>query len=113
MNNLKIKELRKLSHKLWSMSKVYTKLLIINSGLKHDSGFALIYVIGVTGHSYDNMEIAAACDDISWCTPLFKEYSFRTDMLYPSGIIQMWATDYSFKVGASLNSININLIKNE
>ena len=61
--DLKVKELRKLPFRKWNKVKEYTDIYIIASGKKHDSGWALMYIIGKNG---DEMEIAAACDDIVW-----------------------------------------------
>lgn len=104
----KIKELRKLPRRKWDDIKCYDSLMIIPSGLKHDSGWALIYIIGMKD---DSLEIAAACDDICWKIPKAIAYDFRTDMYYPGGIVHVWSRDYQFQVGCSLSSTDVTLIE--
>ena len=101
---LKVKELRKLPFRKWNDIKEYTDLYVIASGKKHDSGWALMYIIGY------EMEIAAACDDICWDMTQAKDYSLRNDMTYPSGILHYWSNSFKFRVGASLSSTNVALI---
>lgn len=105
---LKVKELRKLPFRKWDEVKDYNELFVIASGRKHDSGWALMYIIGRNG---DDMEIAAACDDICWDVSLASTYGLRTDMTYPSGILRYWSNSFKFRVGASLSSTDVVLIK--
>ena len=57
-------------------------------------------------------EIAAYCDDLAWSFPLTHPYDYngkhsnvvRTDCLWPSNVIRMWASETirgRFRVGAS------------
>lgn len=108
---MKIKGLRNLPVRAWDEKKAYNSVITIPSGKKHDSGWALIAIIGLDDN--DNpIEIAAYCDDICWKIPNINEGSFRTDMFYPSGAVHFWSWDYEFMVGVSLSSTNIELIKN-
>ena len=104
---MKLKELRELPSRKWDEVKIYDSLYVIPSGKKHESGFALMYIVGING---DEKEIAAACDDIVWDATAAGEYSLRNDMLYPSGILHYWSNVYKFKVGASLSSTDIELV---
>ena len=104
---LKLKELRNLPFRKWDDVKEYNELYVIASGKKHDSGWALMYIIGKNG---DEIEIAAACDDICWDMTQAKDYSLRNDMTYPSGILHYWSNSFKFKVGASLSSTDVALI---
>ena len=105
---LKVKELRNLPFKKWDEIKDYNELYVISSGKKHDSGWALMYIIG---KNEDEIEIAAACDDICWDVSLAKKYDLRNDMTYPSGILRYWSNKFKFRVGASLSSTNVTLIE--
>lgn len=105
----KIKELRKLPHKVYNTTKEYDSLLVINSCLKHDSGYAIIYVIGVI--CKEPIEIACSCDEIQWnVVNVLSPYHFRTDMYYPSGILRYWSNNFKFSVGPSLSSTEITLV---
>lgn len=105
---VKIKELRKLPQRDWNKQTDYDSLYVINSGTKHDSGFAWIDIIGIND---EEKEIAACCDDIIWDVSLVNsEYNFRSDMLYPSGVLRFWSKGFKFRVGASLSSTTIKLI---
>lgn len=112
-NKLKIKELRKLPHRKWGEVKRYRSILLINSGRKHDSGFALIYIIGIEDD--EPKEIAASCDDINWLIKQQADFylcgEMRTDMYYPSGIIRMWSNEFDFEVGVSVSSVKLKLVK--
>lgn len=112
LNNMEIKisELRKLPFKEWNTTKEYNSILVINSGRKHDSGWALMYIIGLAKDKTP-IEIAACCDDICWKIPEASEYDFRNDMFFPSGAIHFWSQKHNFKVGASLSSTDVELVK--
>lgn len=102
-------QLKNLPKRDWDAESIYDSILIIPSGKKHDSGWALMYIIGVI--SGEPFEIAAACDDINWQLPAEQQVSgLRTDMIYPSGVIHFWSNHYRFKVGHSLSSTDIHLI---
>ena len=107
---MKIKELRKLPFRKFNdTKKTYNSIIIINSGKKHDSGWALILIIGLDKKG-NPVEIAAACDDICWKIPNPIDYQLRSDMYYPGGILHFWSDAYMFKVGHSLSSTDIFLI---
>lgn len=109
---MRIKELRKLPFRKWDEVKSYNSLIVISSGKKHDSGWALMYVIGLDS-SKKPIEIAALCDDINWVLPEIDMFQFRNDMFYPSGAIHFWGNGFVFKVGASLSSTRIEMLKKE
>lgn len=111
ISEIKQKDLRLLSVRKWDEVKKYEKLYLIPSGKKHDSGFALMYIVGVNGKE---MEIAATCDDVCWDFSKAQYSDVRNDMLYPSGIVQYWSNKFYFEVGHSLSSTNVCLVeKNE
>ena len=107
---MKINELKKLPFKDWKKTKRYDSILIIRSGKKHDSGWALIYIIGC--ENGDPVEIAASCDDIGWdVSAITNEYDLRSDMYYPSGVLRFWSNHYDFEIGRALSSTTITLVK--
>ena len=105
-----LKGLRKLPVKKWDEVKEYEGLYVIPSGEKHDSGWALMHIIGING---DDLEIAASCDDICWDVTQGRDYGLRNDMKFPSGILHYWASGFKFEVGNSLSSTNVTLIKKQ
>lgn len=109
-SEMNLSELRKLGRRNWDEIKSYNSIVVIPSRKKHESGYALMYIIGIDPKGYA-VEIAAACDDICWKIPKATDHDFRTDMFYPSGAIHFWSCDYEFMVGASLSSTDITLIK--
>lgn len=121
--NLKKKELLALPKRHWDKTTEYDSLLLVPNG-KHDSGYALIAIVGVNQRT--PVEIAAYCDDIVWGFPTEHPYDsvylprcgyhahvMRTDCL-PSGIIHIWASSENtfsgrFRVGSSLSSTEVEL----
>lgn len=108
--NMKIKDLRNLPVRKWDEESLYSSILVIPSGKKHESGFALMYIIGMNGDT--PVEIAAACDDLCWIIPeKIRPYELRTDMFYNGGVLRFRSYYYDFKVGNSLSSTNVYLVK--
>jgi len=106
------KDIANLPERAWAAEGIYDSILVVPSGKKHDSGFALMKIIGM--NNLVPIEIAAWCDDICWKFPaLMNEYGLRNDMFYPSNIIHFWSNMYRFKVGRSLSSTDIFLIKKD
>lgn len=106
---MKIKELRNLPVRKWDEPKEYRSIIVISSGKKHDSGWALMYIIGID-EKRNPIEIAACCDDICWKIPSPQEFDFRNDMYFPSGAVHFWSAKYNFHVGSSLSSTDIVLV---
>ncbi len=106
---MKVKELRKLPFRTWNKETTYASIIVIPSGRKHDSGYALMYIIGVDENK-NPIEISASCDDICWKIPNAIDYEFRNDMYWPSGIIHYWSNGYKFKVGVCTSSTDVTLI---
>lgn len=104
---LKVKELRKLPFRELDEVKEYNELYIISSGKKHNSGWALMYIIG---KNHNEIEIAAACDSICWDMTQAEDYSLRNDMIYPNGILHCWSNSFKFEVGVSSSTTTICLI---
>ncbi len=126
LKNIKRKNLLELPRRKWDLVTDYDFLLLTANGQKHDSGYALIAIIGCSyvGKQIE-AEIAATCDDIGWTMPVKHPYGIitpnknrmimRTDCLYPSGILRIWGSGEhyfkgKFRVGASLSSTDVELI---
>jgi hypothetical protein len=103
----------------WQTESTYDALLIVPTGQKHDSGYAVIAIVGARYRGPDEpggpVEIAAYCDDIevrfSNEVPESKRYAtddFRVDMSYPSGIANWWGA--RFTVGESLSSTVVTVL---
>ena len=101
------KELLKLPEREWNKTTVYKNIAIVTTGKKHDSGWALLAIIGMDGEK--PIEIAAYCDDVVWET-VSDKYALRNDAFYPSGIIRYWSYKYNFEVGNSLSSTDVRMV---
>lgn len=108
LNNWSHKELMALPVRKWDEEKEYDSLMLVSTRKKHDSGWAVIAIIGV----YDGQpsEIACACcDDIEWKLPPMQTFGagrwttgqFRTDCALRSGSLHAWQRGARFRVGAS------------
>jgi hypothetical protein len=102
---MKIKELRKLPLLPWNKGGTYDQLLFVNSGKKHESGWAIIYIIGCI--DCEPIEIVANCDDIYFDDFLHSRRDLYFDMYYPSGILRLWGHDIEFKIDHALSSTEI------
>lgn len=104
---MKVSELRKLPVRKWDDVKAYHSICVINSRKKHDSGWALMQIIGLDKNRKP-IEIAAHCDDINWYIP--SEAGLRNDMFYPSGVIHFWSNRCYFMVGSCTPSTDVKLV---
>jgi hypothetical protein len=114
-------ELLALPHRKWDDdSQRYDSLLIVNTGKKHDSGWAMMAIIGC--RKLKPIEICTACsDDIEWKMPADTKYGdrkytlgqYRSDCAIKSGALHIWTREGKFRVGASLSSTEIELCPND
>lgn len=105
MNRWKRKELLALPIRKWDSPSEYDSLLLVPTGKKHDSGWALISIVGV--RKGEPVEQAAHCDDIGWQVVAPTDYEhLRMDCLYPAGVMHAWGRG-KFVVGASLGSTRV------
>ena len=105
---MKAKALLKLPYRGDKVIKqsIYNSIAVINTGLKHDSGFALMALIGLD-ENYKPIEIIGFCNDIKW---ELNGLSFSNDMLYPSGATHFWSLDANFEVAYCTSTTLINLV---
>lgn len=121
------RELLALPSRAWDTESTYDSLYLVPTGRKHESGFGLIAIVGVTYNAtlkVNEAEIAAFCDVVNWSVPRRHPYTFhagtfesilRTDCLFPGGILHMWASGEAyfagrFHVGLSLSSTTVTLV---
>ena len=117
LNKYLRKELISLPVRKWDVESEYDSVLLLSTGKKHDSGWAIMIIIGVV--SFVPTEIAVhCCDDIEWKMPDMKRYGsglsigqLRMDCAYKSGALHAWSENVKFKVGIALSSTTIELTK--
>lgn len=107
-----------------NINQHYQEIYIIPNGLKHESGFMYITIIGAIADknpetTLDNnikYEICGQCDDLSTFFPMTKlsnneEFpTVRIDCLYPQGILRYHGTSSPtsyFTVSDNLSSMDI------
>lgn len=104
------KELLNLPSRTTYGDSVYDAILIVPAGMKHDSGYMCIAIIGVR----DNhpVEIAAYPDDVNLFAGLYHELlpSLRIDCSYPQGVLHLWDRSLQFVVGESFSSTEIKTV---
>lgn len=115
------KELLSLPSRAWDKHSIYDSVLIMSTRKKHESGWAAMAIIGVNKGA--PIEIATQCsDDIEWKAPIpiivgknsgreFTIGQFRMDCLFKSSALHAWGHEIKFKVGNSLSSIDIEIIR--
>ena len=103
-------ELMKLPVRAWNANSEYDSLMTISTRRKHDSGWAMMAIIGVIDSQ--PVEIACACcDDIEWKMPpmVYSIGQMRMDCAIRSGALHTWAQKGKFHVGAALSSTIVEL----
>lgn len=107
--NMTRNQLLALPCRAWNDVKDYLCIIVVPTGKKHGSGWALMAIVGCNenGKPY---EIAAYCDDIQWVTQQ-TEYEFRTDMFYKNSCIRFHSREFKYRVGASLSTTEIKMVK--
>lgn len=110
MNDITRKFLLGLPKKEWDKTSFYDMIIIFNSKYKHSSEYA---IMNIAGFYYEQGKgkfelIAGCCDSINW---KLNGLPLHNDMLYPSGLMRFFTKDCKFKIGASLSTIEIELIK--
>lgn len=102
----------------WKETSTYDSLLILSTRKKHDSGWAVMAIIGVVAGQ--PTEIASACcDDIEWKLPTMRGVSddytigqMRMDCALKSGALHAWSHANRFRVGMALSSTQIEVFGN-
>ena len=101
--------LPKISHET---KNIYDSIFILNSGKKHDSGWANFYVIGgIEGKPTEI--ISDRCDSVFWKNDqgeLRKYNALHMDMEYPSGAVSFFGL-VRFKIGYNTDTVEIQIIE--
>ena len=109
MINITKKSLLQLPKRAQNKTTIYDSIVLINSRKKHDSGYAIMYIVG-----YINLKpveiIRGSTDSIIWNLNGLHLY---TDMFYPSGLIHFFNFDCKIEVSEALSTTFVNLIKKE
>jgi hypothetical protein len=110
-------DLLKLPTRAWDAESDYDSLLLLSTRRKHDSGWAIMAIVGV--RDGQPVEIACACcDDIEWRLPpmmtvgggTYSIGQMRMDCAMRSGALHAWARKAKFRVGAALSSVKVELL---
>jgi hypothetical protein len=110
--NMKKADMLKLPVREWDKVSTYDSVCIIPTRKKHDSGYAIIAIVGL--RASEPVEIACLCaDDIEWLVGegVLDIAQLRMDATYPAGIIHVWSKHFQFTVGETLSSTRITVVK--
>ena len=111
------KDLLALPVREWHEVSEYDSLLLLSTGRKHDSGGAMMAIIGV--RDLKPVEIACNyCNDIGWKFPRWSivcdgRYSIGQmgmDCALKSGALHAWTDRGKFRVGTALSSVTVELL---
>ena len=119
LNQYTREELLALPTRDWKDESVYDSILLLQSDDLHDSEYRCMIIIGVI----DSVPVEIAysyCDDIEWLTPypnilagMYPQGQMRMECLDTSRAFHPWSICSKFKVGCSLSSITIEVIRSE
>lgn len=112
--NITIEELLSLPVRDWDKETIYDTIIVCPTTDVHDSGYRLMAIIGC--NNLKPVEIAAYCDDLGFLIrhledPIYP-LSFNCDMIL-SNCIHFHSYYSKFKVGESLSSTNVTLVKKQ
>lgn len=118
LNRWTRKELLTLPERTWNAVSEYTSVILFPSRDLHASGYRHITVIGVR-QGIPIEIITESSDDINWmvCSPTYhyKNGGFpaqmHMDSLVASHAMHFWNVNTIFRVGASLSSLDIEVLK--
>lgn len=115
LNEWSREELLSLPTRDWQADSSYDSVLVLSTRKKHDSGWAMMAIIGVVDGV--PVEVASQCsDDVEWIVhenPRSSSFlaSVRMDCAYRSSAMHFWSYDVTFKVGCALSSLTIEVCK--
>ena len=110
-------ELLALPDREWGRpTPTYDSILVLPTKRKHDSGWGMMTIIGVTNTQPIEI-VTTGADDIEWLTPDCQRlpsstYLFagmRTDCAWRSGAINFWLHNHVFEVSHPVSSVTITL----
>jgi len=102
-------DLLSLPIRAWNEISEYDTILLLSTQKIHESGWAMIAIIGV--REYQPIEIACnCCDDIEWRFNPESNTKLRMDCVLKSSALHAWSYKNKFRVGRALSSITIEVI---
>lgn len=119
LNSYTREELLALRHRDWDKESTYDSILLLQSDELHASGYRNMIIIGVA--EYTPVEIVSDyCDDLKWLMPhatyigsIYPIRQMRMDCLATSKAFHPWSRESKFKVGNSLPSITIEVVRSK
>ena len=121
LNNWSRDELMALPVRKWMEYSEYDSVLLLSTRRKHESGWAMMEIIGVR-EGVPVEIVASCCDDIEWKFPPMKggtrltSGQMRMDCALRSGAMHAWVRvsgRSKFRVGEALSSVTIELIRED
>ena len=106
------KELLALPERPWNVVRTYESILLFPTNRKHDSGFALMLVIGCYDRKASEIAVSTS-DDIKWHISEMErcgDYhlaNLRTDCFVKNGGLHFWMENNAFTIGHAVSSVNI------
>lgn len=106
---MKLVHFERLHKRKWDTESIYDSITIATAFTKKNkkAKWSVFQIIGLDIHQ-DCIEVAGQCEDINWIIP--HGCTLRTDM-FPSGLVHFWSDGHKFKIGRTLSSTDITLIK--
>ena len=105
------KTIKNLPEREWNVVSEYDEIYIIPSGLKHDSGYMMIAIVGVKVGG--DMEVCAYPDDICWnmmnLNQKYDSTGMRTDCYYPNGVLRFHGRGIKYVVEEACSSTTIRV----
>jgi len=107
------KTIKKIPHRDWNVVSEYKAVYLVPSGLKHESGYMKIAIVGIKENG--DQEVCGYPDDIAWdFTETNQKYDvtgMRTDCYYPSGTLHFWGNNVKFIVDQAMSSQTIKVLE--
>jgi len=95
----------------WDIKKTYHSIFVEKTNEKHDSGFCIMRIVGLSfdKDKYIELEEAGTCDHIRW---EFENMvlDLENDMLFMNKLIRFYSFQNLIEVGISLSTTKIRLI---
>ena len=110
---MKLKDIKNLPRRERDVEKIYDGVMIVNSWKKHDSWWAIIYIVWLDNDG-NPIELAAGCDDINIIIPdnIMKNWikSLLSMDCFHKGNFRIRSKYGKIRVWKSLSSTEITLI---
>ncbi len=105
------KELLALPKRDWKAESTCDMIMLVPTGKKHDSGYAIMAVIEVTNNT--PTQIAGYCDHVEWRLDSKWELPLlgllNCDMTHPTNIIRLWPSVGKLHIGRALSTVTVTI----